>query len=36
MLVHSGIKLFKYYLDISRKEQKKRLNERKRDPLKQW
>ncbi len=36
LLVHAGIKLFKYYLDISKKEQKKRLEERKRDPLKQW
>jgi polyphosphate kinase 2 len=36
MLVRSGIKLLKYYLDISKAEQKKRLNERKTDPLKQW
>ncbi|MEA3374285.1 MAG: polyphosphate kinase 2 [Campylobacterota bacterium] len=36
LLVHSGILFFKYYLDISKKEQKKRLDERKRDPLKQW
>ena len=36
MLVDSGIKLFKYYLDISRKEQKKRLESRRTDPLKQW
>lgn len=36
MLVDSGIKLFKYYLDISRKEQKKRLESRRNDPLKQW
>jgi polyphosphate kinase len=36
MLVRSGIKLFKYYLDISRAEQKKRLKERAVDPLKQW
>ncbi len=36
MLVHSGIKLFKYYLDISKREQKRRLKERRRDPLKQW
>jgi len=36
LLVRSGIKLFKYYLDISHDEQKKRLAERKRDPLKQW
>ncbi|PPC89858.1 MAG: polyphosphate kinase 2 [Methylobacter sp.] len=36
LLVHSGIKLFKYYLDISRKEQKQRLEQREKDPLKQW
>ncbi|MDT3672140.1 MAG: polyphosphate kinase 2 [Aromatoleum sp.] len=36
MLVRSGIKLFKYYLDISKKEQKKRLQDRRKDPLKQW
>lgn len=36
MLVRSGIKLLKYYLDISKPEQKQRLNERKRDPLTQW
>jgi len=36
MLVRSGIKLFKYYLDIDRKTQKKRLQERLDDPLKQW
>lgn len=36
MLVRSGIKLLKYYLDISKVEQKQRLNERKRDPLTQW
>jgi polyphosphate kinase len=36
MLVHSGIKLFKYYLDISKAEQKRRLDDRKSDPLKQW
>ncbi len=36
MLVRSGIKLLKYYLDISKPEQKKRLNERQRDPLTQW
>ena len=36
MLVRSGIKLLKYYLDISKAEQKQRLNERKTDPLKQW
>jgi polyphosphate kinase 2 len=36
MLVRSGVKLLKYYLDISRAEQKKRLEDRKSDPLKQW
>jgi len=36
MLIRSGIQLFKYYLDISRDEQMKRLRERRRDPLKQW
>ncbi len=36
MLTHSEMIFFKYYLDISKKEQKKRLEERKRDPLKQW
>ena len=36
MLHLSGIKLLKYYLDISKDEQKKRLHERREDPLKQW
>lgn len=36
MLVDSGIKLFKYYLDISKGEQKRRLADREHDPLKQW
>lgn len=36
MLVQSGIRVLKYYLDISKKEQKKRLKERRLDPLKQW
>jgi polyphosphate kinase 2 len=36
MLLRSGIKLFKYYLDIDRHEQKKRLEARHDDPLKQW
>jgi polyphosphate kinase 2 len=36
MLVRSGINLFKYYLDIDKQEQKKRLRERRVDPLKQW
>lgn len=36
MLVHCGITLVKYYLDISKDEQKKRLKERREDPLSQW
>ncbi|MEO7889389.1 MAG: polyphosphate kinase 2 [Vicinamibacterales bacterium] len=36
MLVRSGIKLLKYYLDISKAEQKHRLKDRRKDPLKQW
>lgn len=36
MLVGSGIRLLKYYLDISRQEQKRRLEDRRRNPLKQW
>lgn len=36
MLVKSGIKLLKYYLDISESEQRKRLKDRRKDPLKQW
>jgi polyphosphate kinase 2 len=36
MLVDSGIQLFKYYLDISRKEQRRRLRQRAADPLAQW
>jgi len=36
MLVRDGIALRKYYLDISRREQKKRLEARREDPLKQW
>jgi polyphosphate kinase len=36
MLVNSGIRLFKYYLDIDRDEQKKRLKERRHDTLSQW
>lgn len=36
LLVRSGIKLLKYYLDISKGEQKKRLAQRQQDPLKQW
>ena len=36
MLTDAGIILIKYYLDIDRKEQKKRLADRHKDPLKQW
>ncbi len=36
LLVHSGIIFIKYYLDISNNEQKRRLEARKKDPLKQW
>lgn len=36
MLVRSGINLLKYYLDVSKDEQKRRLADRKTDPLKQW
>ncbi|MEM1080907.1 MAG: polyphosphate kinase 2 [Pseudomonadota bacterium] len=36
MLIQSGIQLVKYYLDISREEQEKRLMARREDPLKQW
>ena len=36
MLVRSELKLVKYYLDISKDEQKSRLEDRRKDPLKQW
>ena len=36
MLARSGITLIKYYLDISKAEQKARLEARRKDPLKQW
>ncbi|MBI3874307.1 MAG: polyphosphate kinase 2, partial [Arcobacter sp.] len=36
MLVKSGIKLFKFYFSVSKKEQEKRFRERKLDPLKQF
>src|SRR3974390_747938 len=36
MLIGSGIQIIKYYLDISKGEQKARLRDRRRDPLKQW
>jgi polyphosphate kinase 2 len=36
MLVDSGIVFFKYYLDIDRAEQKRRLEKRQADPLAHW
>ncbi|HEY3639273.1 MAG TPA: polyphosphate kinase 2 [Rhizomicrobium sp.] len=36
MLARDGLAMRKYYLDISRDEQKARLKEREKDPLKQW
>ena len=36
LLVNSEMIFIKYYLDISKEEQVKRLQERKKDPLKQW
>ncbi len=36
MLVDSGILLFKFYFSVSKKEQKRRFDERKNDPLKQF
>ena len=36
LLVHCGIVIVKYYLDISRDEQKRRMKDRAEDPLKQW
>ena len=36
MLVQDSIFILKYYLDIGRKEQKRRLESRREDPLKQW
>lgn len=36
MLAGDGLDIRKYYLDISRNEQKKRLAERAKDPLTQW
>ena len=35
-LIDTGVQIIKYYLDISRKEQKKRLRSRQLDPLKHW
>jgi polyphosphate kinase 2 len=36
LLIRSGITIVKYYLDIDRREQKKRLKAREDSPLKQW
>ena len=36
MITESGIRLVKFYLSISKKEQAKRFSEIKSDPLKQW
>lgn len=36
LLIKSRVTVIKYYLDISRKEQKRRLAARRKDPLKQW
>jgi polyphosphate kinase 2 len=36
MLVRSRIEIRKYYLDVSRQEQKQRLADREKDPLKNW
>lgn len=36
MLIGAGIQILKYYLDIGKNEQKKRLRARQADPLKQW
>jgi len=36
LLINDGINLRKYYLDITKHEQKKRLEARRDDPLKQW
>lgn len=35
-LINDGIILIKFFLDISKDEQKKRLDARRQDPLKQW
>ena len=36
LLVRSGLSLRKYYLDITKDEQKRRLADRQKDPLKAW
>jgi polyphosphate kinase 2 (PPK2 family) len=36
MLVNSGITLIKFYFSVSKKEQARRFEERRRNPLKQY
>lgn len=36
MLVNDGIRLYKYWFSVSREEQFRRFQSRKKDPLKQW
>lgn len=36
MLTSAGIQILKYYLDISKEEQERRLDHRAKNPLKQW
>src|SRR6185503_11591852 len=36
MLVHSGVRLVKYWFSVSRQEQMRRFIARRDDPLKQW
>ena len=36
MLVNSGIRLFKYYYSVTKREQRRRFAARMEDPLKQW
>jgi polyphosphate kinase len=36
MLVDAGFIILKYYLDVSKEEQERRLKDRETDPLKQW
>lgn len=36
MLIKDGIQIIKYYLDIGKQEQVRRLRDRRNDPLKQW
>ena len=36
MLVNSGIRLYKFWFSVTRKEQLKRFKSREKDPLKQW